>query len=135
MEQARELRWNSYRFAALIDASVDGLAGTKYPFITLASKLVCKSHRDSPQFTDLSTDHEEVVVAGRASIAAAGLDHGKKPAVALEVAIARSLGTQVFASTEFEIAEVIGVVHDPHLIGIAIDDPHTRLDDHGPQGR
>src|SRR5215471_9424174 len=36
-------------------------------------------------------------------------------------------GAKIFAPSELEVAEVVGVVHDPHLVRVAVNDANAGL--------
>ena len=76
-------------------------------------------------------DGDQVVVAGRDLVAHPGLHHRQRqPVPRLEVAVAQALGADELVAHRLEEPEVVGVVDDAHLIGVAVDDAQLHRD-HG----
>src|SRR5262245_52353824 len=117
------------RAAALAEAGVHRGAGAEHHAgRSLPGDLVAKGQRHAGHGRHLDAHQEDVLVAGGRHVAARGLDHGQAQALGLHVAVAASVGEEELAPGELEVAEVVGVVHDAHLIGVAVDDPHPRLE-------
>src|SRR6266702_169183 len=117
--------------ALQVQAGVDGMSGSEQ--LRLAQHPVLEAGRRPARLGERDLDGDEVVVAGRTPVLHGGLDHREDQAVlAREVAVAHALGPDELVSPRLEEAQVVRVVDDPHLIGVAVDDAqlggdHARL--------
>jgi len=81
---------------------------------------IAEAHRGPTQLAHAGLDDHLVVIAGGAQVAAARLEHRQPHALGLDLAIAAAQRAQHLGSTDLEPAEVVPVVREPHLIGVAI---------------
>src|SRR6266568_2896034 len=130
-EALQERGWKPPDAALQVQAGVDGMSGSEQ--LRLAQHPVLEAGRRPSRLGERDLDGDEVVVAGRTQVLHGGLDHREDQAVlALEVAVAQALGPDELVSPRLEEAQVVRVVDDPHLIGVAVDDAqlggdHERL--------
>src|SRR5487761_1947762 len=74
-------------------------------------------------FLEPGFDQDLFVVAGGGVVAAMGLHHNQKDAlIALQIAVADTLGAEILDAANFHPDDVVGVVDDSHLIGLGIAD-------------
>ena len=72
----------------------------------------------------LGHDAQSVIVAGRLEVATVCLDDGKINALALDFAIAYPAISEEIGASHLEPVEVVSIVGDPHLIGLAVANPY-----------
>ena len=72
-------------------------------------------------------DFEQVLITGRLVVFGLNVHHRKLPTVFLKVTVGESSVSEVSHSAAFKIFEVIRVVNDAHLVGIAEDDAVAML--------
>src|SRR6185436_3175184 len=114
--------------ASLAQTGVDRAARAEHRRLSLAGDLIAEGERHPGDRRHLDAHEEHVLVARRRHVPASGLHHGKAEPLGLHLAVAAPVGAEQLAAGELEVAEVVRVVHDPHLVGVAVDDPHPRLE-------
>src|SRR5262249_6788880 len=105
-----------------------GGARAEHVGLALAGGLVAEGERYPGDRRHLDAHQEHVLVPGWRHVAAGGLHHREAEPLGLHLAVAAAVGAEELAAGELEVAEVVRVVHDPHLVGVAVDDPHPRLE-------
>src|SRR5215472_13973695 len=107
---------------------MEGGARAEHVGLTLTGDLVAEGERYPGDRRHLDAHQEQVLVPGWRHVAAGGLHHREAEPLGLHLAVAAAVGAEELAAGELEVAEVVRVVHDPHLVGVAVDDPHPRLE-------
>ena len=113
---------------ASTDAGVHGVPGGQQ--VVPAQHPVFEAHRGPADPGQPGEHAQQIVVARRLLVADLGLHHRQEHLVlGLEIPVAQPVGAQELVPARLEIAEVIGVIHDPHLVGVAVDHPDVRMSD------
>ncbi len=82
----------------------------------------------SPRQHEVRTQNFVIVTRGR-HVAAVGLGHDQQDAVvALQVAVTQTGGAAVLHASDLHPDQVIGVIHDAHLVGFGVADAQACLD-------
>ncbi len=117
---------------------MNGIAGGKYGELWFASHLVVKAHRRSADFRNVDINGQEIVVLRASFVVAVSGDHWQTKARRFQLRIISASRTKVLGSTEFEVPQIVRVVDDAHLVGVAVDDSKRGLNvvmlNHGTAG-
>lgn len=70
---------------------------------------------------------QDIVVSGRPSVLATKVDDHQQKAGILDFPIGHSVRSQQFRTPFFEINEVVGVVEQPHPVGLGVSNPDLDL--------
>src|SRR5262249_15989523 len=79
-------------------------------------------HRREVELADVDVDVEHVLVVRRAPVLAVRLDHRQRDTGCLEILVALAEVAPERAARALEVAQVVRVVADAHLVGVAEDD-------------
>src|SRR5438477_436749 len=83
---------------------------------------VLEPDRRLPDARDARGDPENLVVACRRPVTAPALRDDQEYPALLEIAVGKAPLTEQLRAALFEIKEIVRVVHDAHLVGLAIPD-------------
>src|SRR5262245_49419946 len=119
--RAERLR-DADRLAASIDAGVQSVAVGDQ--LAVPPDLVGEAYPGEPELGHLDVDIEQVLVMSGAPVLAERLGDREGNAELAEMPPGEAAIAQKRRARRLEPAEVVGVVHDPHLIGVAEDDAH-----------
>src|SRR5260370_3765998 len=75
-----------------------------------------------PRVRDHQVDLEQVVVAGRLEVLRRRLVDGEEDAALLDVAVGDAQRADPFVARALEETEIVRVVDDAHLVGVAVED-------------
>src|SRR5262245_18591582 len=101
----------------------DGVAGEALgEELAVTADQVLEAEAGAAHLGDLDLDVEEILVVGRLPVAAVGLDHRQGDAPVVDVLVGAAEAAPVRRARALEEAQVVGVVHDTHLVGVAEDD-------------
>jgi len=99
-----------------------GPSGGEELVVAFTKEPVGKDQRDRRQVGEAGLDHHLVVVAGRAVVAAGDLDDRKHKPAFFNGGVGGSDFSHEIVPAHLEPLQVIGIVADPHLIGVTVDD-------------
>src|SRR5690349_18600498 len=87
--------------------------------------LIAEAKRALAKFGDVSADDQLVVIISWSFVAAVGLGHDQKRALALfHVAIRETARATVVGSAYFEPDQIVGIINDAHLVCFGVT--HTQ---------
>src|SRR5260370_4607116 len=109
------------RPAVLAHADMHGMPQHEHAVISGAVHLVFEANLH-PRVRDYQVDLEQVVLAGRLEVRRRRLVHGEKDAALLDVAVGDAQRADPFVASALEETEIVRVVDDAHLVGVAVED-------------
>src|SRR5580704_2510524 len=117
-----------HRLVLRTEKDMPGLTGSKLAAGARFRYFVVKLDKAPVGFGNAGPHADFVVIARRAYVAAVGVHHGQPDAVRLlQIPITQTSSPAVFGPADLHPNEVIGVIDNPHLVGLGIADAKASL--------
>ena len=97
-----------------------GIAFSQKRSVLLVKESIVKTESQLAPERKCSLNTDDIVVAGGFVVSAIGFVYGQKTTTLFPSAIAASKSSEKFGATDFKPFQVIGIVGNPHGIGVAV---------------